>query len=323
VVWITEESWSTFQEPLGEAGLLERDDLYILCREDAMGVPWVEVARQAREWTINAAAKLLIGDTLSSLAGLKGDEENSSGAAQEAIRPVQEIAAAGVAVLVTRHERRAGGEVGESGRGSTAFSGAVDMIFRLTRLGGEGRDTMRRLDYIGRIRGVPDSRIIELTNNGYVLVGNELDVKLREAQAFLVDHLPDREDEAVTLPSLQEAATAKAIGKTTVREAAETLVKAGKLAKKEVSARKHLFWCVSGAPVPTGHIRNRAGDETEADSVSGVHTPIGVDTYGHRTPTSAAPAMHPLADACPACGTACVSTGDGLVCPRCAAATTP
>ncbi|HUZ86922.1 MAG TPA: AAA family ATPase [Candidatus Baltobacterales bacterium] len=285
VVWVTEESWATFQEPLRDAGLLERADLYILCREDAFGADWNEVARQARELVVKVGANLLIGDTLSSLAGLKGDDENSAGAAGAAIRPVQEIAATGAAVVVTRHERRAGGDVGESGRGSTAFSGATDMIFRLTRLGGEGRATMRKLDYIGRIRNLPDSRVIELTEHGYILVGSEGDVKLREAVAALLDHLPDQEEAAVTLPSLwapEGPLDGSTIGKTTLRLAAETLLRTGKLARKELSARKHVFWCVSGANGVTGHTGNKAEDETASERVSGVHTPIG---SGHiRTP---------------------------------------
>jgi hypothetical protein len=320
VVWLTEESWSTFQEALRVAGLLDRDDLYVLCREDALGAPWAEVARQARDLSIRIGARLLIGDTLSSLAGLKGDEENSSGAAMEAIRPVQEIAAAGVAVLVSRHERRAGGEVGDSGRGSTAFSGAVDMIFRLTRLGGEGRASMRRLDYIGRVRAVPEARIIELTEAGYVLVGSEANVRHREAERLLLDHVPAREEDAITLPSLwsgEGPLVGSALGKSTIREVAEALFQAGRLARKEINPRRHVWWCVFAAPVPTKHIGKKSGVEAESVDVFGAHTPLRSE-HTPNTPDSddSAPDIHPSPDHdprrqtpggtdplhCPACG---------------------
>ncbi|HEY5484444.1 MAG TPA: hypothetical protein VIK31_11660, partial [Propionibacteriaceae bacterium] len=56
-------------------------------------------------------------DTLPQFAGLRGDAENNSGDALEAIGPLQLLAADGFAILVTRHDRKSGGEVGESARG--------------------------------------------------------------------------------------------------------------------------------------------------------------------------------------------------------------
>jgi hypothetical protein len=314
VVWLTEEGWASFQEPIREAGLLDRDDLYILCREDAIGVPWAEVARQARELTLSVGAKLLIGDTLSSLAGLRGEDENSAGAAMEAIRPIQEIAAAGVAVLVTRHERRAGGEVGESGRGSTAFSGAVDMIFRLTRLGGQGRDTMRQLDYIGRIRNVPATRIIELIEDGYILVGSASDVKLLAAKQVLLEWLPDSEEDAITLPALLAQAKPEKVSRDTFYRAIEALHEDGKAHRKQISARKYLWWRVSDAPVPIRHIRNESESEAVAGSMSDGLSPYR-DRHIRHPATDARPS-----DVCPVCQTPCLETGDGLVCPVCAEA---
>lgn len=169
---------------------LDRDDLHILTREDAFGASWDEVARQARAKVVEVGAELPVGDTLSSLAGLKGDEENRSGGAFTAVRPFQEIASSGAAVIVTRHDRRAGGDVGESGRGTSALSGAMDMIFRLTRLGGDGRVTMRKLDYVGRVRGVPETLIVELTEAGYTVVGTAADVRRQEAHELLLETCP-------------------------------------------------------------------------------------------------------------------------------------
>src|SRR5436190_1586116 len=74
---------------------------------------------------------LLVVDTLPQWAGLRGDSENSSGAALEAIEPLQRATAAGVGVVLVRHDRKGSGEVGESARGSTAFGGAVDVILQL------------------------------------------------------------------------------------------------------------------------------------------------------------------------------------------------
>ena len=49
------------------------------------------------------------------------------GDALAALRPFQRAAAAGLAVVAVRHERKGGGEVGESGRGASAFVGGVDI----------------------------------------------------------------------------------------------------------------------------------------------------------------------------------------------------
>ena len=44
------------------------------------------------------------------------------------MQPLQQAAAAeGLGVLVSQHERKSGGEVEDSGRGSSAFAGAADI----------------------------------------------------------------------------------------------------------------------------------------------------------------------------------------------------
>lgn len=302
VVWLTEESWATLQEPLREAGLLDRDDLHILCREDAFGVTWEEVARQAREKVLDVGANLVIADTLSSLAGLKGDEENSSGGAAAAMRPVHELVSAGVAVWLTRHDRRAGGEVGESGRGSTGFAGAADMIFRLARLGGDGRASLRKLEYVGRVRGVPDSLIVELTDTGYAAVGTTADMKRQEARSLLLEHLPDSEDLAVTLPTLWTTEdktkdrpagplAGSKIGKTTWRETAETLLAEGLLGRRQINAQKQVWWCVSGARGSGGHTLTMSGGDPGDGCVSGGPSPL---RDGHTETDAAAPDVDPV-----------------------------
>ena len=148
---------------------------------------------------------------------------------------------------------------------------------------------MRRLDYIGRIRGVPATRIIELTEHGYELVGSESDVKMREAQELLLEHLPDSEADAVTLPTLWARGSdekgrpagplaGSEIGKTTFRDAAEALLRAGRLVRREVNAQKHLWWCVSVAPDATGHIDKEGAGGTVTGEVSGGPSLIRPDT---------------------------------------------
>lgn len=49
-------------------------------------------------------------------------------------RRLRGIAAGGRAVLLVRHDRKSGGDIGDSGRGSNALTGAVDIVLNLARM---------------------------------------------------------------------------------------------------------------------------------------------------------------------------------------------
>ena len=66
---------------------------------------------------------MLVVDTLFKFAGIRGDGENASGEAVEAMGPLQLATSAGLSVAVIRHERKSGGNVGDSARVSSAFGG--------------------------------------------------------------------------------------------------------------------------------------------------------------------------------------------------------
>jgi hypothetical protein len=277
VVWLTEEGSPTFRETLALAGLLERDDLHILTREDTFATEWPDVANEAWRYAKWVGANMLVIDTLPSFARLRGDAENDSGAAAAAMEPLQMAAADGVGVMVTRHDRRAGGEVGESGRGSTAFTGAVDIVLHIARLGGEGRENARQLDGIGRLREIPDRLVIELSGEGYRAVGTEGDLKRQEARELLLEHLPDNEEEAVTLPSLwslgKEARSGRPaqppgplagtkIAKRTFQQAAEALETEGRLAFRPINPKKHVWWSL---PMPGGSVATARGVSSHSE----------------------------------------------------------
>jgi hypothetical protein len=83
--------------------------------------------------------------------------------------PLQEAAAGdGLAVVVLRHDRKSGGDVGDSGRGSSAFSGAVDVVLQLSRPEGQSRPGVRALKSLSRFDETPETLVIELTEAGYV-----------------------------------------------------------------------------------------------------------------------------------------------------------
>ncbi len=137
VVWLTEERPQTFSETLKRAQLEDRQDVHVLHWHEVKALPWPTVMEGAIQKAQTVGARVLIVDTIGQWGGLRGDAENSNGAQLDAAEPLQDAAARGLAVIVPRHERKSGGEVGESGRGGSAFSGAVDIVVSIRR--GEGK----------------------------------------------------------------------------------------------------------------------------------------------------------------------------------------
>jgi hypothetical protein len=110
VVWLTEQSPSSFRVVLERAGLLECEVVLVLHWHDVAAHPWAEVAQAAVEKAQEFQADLLIIDTLGQFTGIRGDGENSSGEAHTAMKPLQQAAASGLGVIVSRHERKGGGK---------------------------------------------------------------------------------------------------------------------------------------------------------------------------------------------------------------------
>jgi hypothetical protein len=64
------------------------------------------VAKEVTEKVLEIGAGILVVDTIAQFAGLKGDDENKTGPVLEALRPVQEAAVRGLAVVMVRPFRR-------------------------------------------------------------------------------------------------------------------------------------------------------------------------------------------------------------------------
>ena len=131
VLYLTEERPATFRTALKRVGL-DDTDLHLAFRSNTK-VPWARMGQAVVARAKALGVGLVVIDTLSDWSGLEADKENDAGAALAAMRPLQEMAAAGLAVLVLRHERKSGGQVGESARGSSAFGGAADILLSLRK----------------------------------------------------------------------------------------------------------------------------------------------------------------------------------------------
>jgi hypothetical protein len=204
-VYLTEQPPVSFRQAIERAGLLSRDDFRFLLHSDARTIPWPELAAAAVGECKRVGATLLVVDTLGQFAGLLGDSENNSGDALAAMQPLQRAASEGIAVVIVRHERKSGGDVGDSGRGSSAFAGAVDIVLSLRKPVGNSRKTLRVLQAVSRFSETPAELLIELRENTYVALGEPHDAAVREAKDSIIAVAPNSESEAVDLKSLIES----------------------------------------------------------------------------------------------------------------------
>ena len=106
-------------------------------------------------------------DTLAVFAGLKGDAVNNAVDALAAMDPLKVAAQQHeLSVEIVRHDRKGGGAVGESGRGSSAFTGEVDISLSIRRAEAN-QPTRRKLEARRRFDETPEELLIELTATGY------------------------------------------------------------------------------------------------------------------------------------------------------------
>jgi hypothetical protein len=226
-VFLTEQQPASFRRVLERAGLTEREDLHVLPWHNTRGMSWLDVARAAVDKAAKVGAGVLFVDTLGQFAGIRGDGENNAGAAQEAMRPLQEAAAQGLAVVLTRHERKGGGEVGESGRGSSAFGGAVDVILSIRRGEGNTRPTVRIIESLSRFDETPDKLVVELTDDGYRSLGDATAFAEREAREAILDVLPAKEENAIKTDELLDKLKEQDIKRTMATGALASLAGSG------------------------------------------------------------------------------------------------
>jgi hypothetical protein len=222
VVYLTEQPSTSLRESLRRADLLGRDDFTLLSWRDSVGTAWPDIVASAMAECEARSAGLLVIDTLSRFTGIDGDGENDAGKADAAMAPLQMAAADGLAVMVLRHERKAGGDVGDSGRGSTAFGGATDIILAIRR--SEAGPNVRTIHALSRFDETPDVLSIGLTESGYVSLGSDASVVLRATEGKMRALLPAAEERAL---SMRELGKRLGASRQTIQRALDGLLAAG------------------------------------------------------------------------------------------------
>ena len=221
VVYLTEQNRASLRAALARADLLNREDFYILAYKDAHGTSWPDVVEAAAQKCKEVGARVLVVDTVPQWAGLQGTSENDSGAALEALAPLQVVAGDGIGVVCIRHDGKSDRTVGDSGRGSSAWGGGVDSIISIRRPEGNSSPTTRVLHCIGRFDELPEKLVIDLdTETGeYRAVGTETELAVIDAVEAVKANAPSTEDEAKKEDDLfKDAEVKRATGRAAVAE---------------------------------------------------------------------------------------------------------
>ena len=92
VVYLTEQNSPSFRAALTRADLLNREDFHVLAYKDTFGTNRPQVVEASARKCKEVSARLLVVDTVPQWAGLQGTSENDSGAALEALAPLQAVA---------------------------------------------------------------------------------------------------------------------------------------------------------------------------------------------------------------------------------------
>jgi hypothetical protein len=225
VVYVTEQSRESFSDALRITGLDHRgEELLILTRDEIRGTPWPEVAAACRK----DGYEVVVFDTIGKLSGIR--DENSASEWSQAMNPLLDLRDNGHAVIVPRHDRKGGGDVGDSGRGSSQASGDVDIILALRRPEGNQPSNRRVVEALSRYRETPEKIVVELSGEGYILLGSDEAVSLNDARDFLSAALGRefrQKGSGLSMTALVEQS--EGLKRTTLQAAAEQMLDAGEL----------------------------------------------------------------------------------------------
>ncbi len=177
ILYCTEEGRKTYRAFLARTGLTEAEDLEVLfLGKVPRDLPWNSVVNLILQHAMRINATVVIFDTLTRWARIPADKENDPGTAATAMEPLEAMRAVGIAVMAVFHDRKSGGEIGDSQRGSSAFGGAADIILQLQRPGTNGHPNRRELQQLGRFDD-PGTWVIDWVDGHYELVGADLNVE--------------------------------------------------------------------------------------------------------------------------------------------------
>jgi len=228
VLYLTEQPPNSFRRVL-RAAKLERDDIKILYWHEVRTLDWETLISGVREEAKTFGANVIIIDVISRWASFPGVDESSPAYGDRVMPPLKELAADGFTVIYARHDRKSGGEVGESGRGTSQVGGDADQMFQLSRPpGANNRPNARVLTNTGRfMEDTPQSVNIELVNGEYRSLGTGQNFAKQNAMRVIPEILPTTEKAAIPPDEVLNRAAANGVKRTACHEALKELAEAG------------------------------------------------------------------------------------------------
>jgi hypothetical protein len=240
VLYCTEERVGTFLGALDRTGNHDGAPIHVvLIHEHAWNMKWPEAAAEIARLAAQVKAKLVVIDTLSKWAGLIGDDEFSAGVAMGVMTPLQHLASCGCAVAVIRHERKAGGAVGQAGRGSTAWTGEMDAVIAVRRIAGE--KTQRLIAAVGRHDETPEERIVDFSGSEYQMLGDPVDLRRLDEERQVIDSLNYGEAGALPINELRGEMSRRTAERILGRLIREGIVQHG-LGASQRGGRPRVYW---------------------------------------------------------------------------------
>ncbi len=152
IVYCTEEGKRTFKKFLLRTGLAGFENLHIIhLNEIPKEIGWKTIALEVKNFAMMKNALVVIFDTFPRWAKERAEEGNSSGFGAEAMEQLEDIRALNIAVLAVFHDKKSGGDIEDSTRGTSAYGGAADILLQLAKTSTNGHPNRRKLNQTGRL----------------------------------------------------------------------------------------------------------------------------------------------------------------------------
>lgn len=236
VIYLTEEPPNVFNRVIQRSDLATERNMHILMWHETYGYSWSSIVKAAAEKCKAVGSSMMVVDTVPQFAGMQGDDENKSGAVYTAVGPLRMAAANyNLAIVLVRHDRKSGGDVGDSGRGSSAWAGAVDILMSY-RYGPNIHSSYREIQAKGRYEEANGPQGIILDENGVFIKTAGPGVAVDEAEVKMLAAAPIAEPEAMSAPQLIKKA---GVYRTTGATALKNLTEAGALLMKGTGAKNN------------------------------------------------------------------------------------
>jgi archaellum biogenesis ATPase FlaH len=150
---------------------------------------WLRLIEALKAEITARGVALVVIDTLPSVWPVSN--ENDASEALEALTPLRDLSNAGAAVLLVMHPRKGGGGEATATRGSGALPGFVDVIVELRRHSpDDSNDRRRTLRAYGRYDDIAPDTVIELTDEGYTIIGPRAEVRAADEETLILELLP-------------------------------------------------------------------------------------------------------------------------------------